>query len=859
MARLVERSEQLAMLHVLFEQARAGSGRLVGLSAEAGGGKSALIQAFSDAVASQTTVLIGWCDPFDTPRPAGPLLDMGPRLGPAVVQILREDGREGLFDAVLAELASAARPTVLVVEDAHWADGTTLDLLRFLGRRIAGRPALLIFSFRDDEVGPMHPLRAVLGDLATQRAVTRLDLPPLTLGGVTELATGHGVDARRLLETSGGNPFFVTELLQAADWTDVPRTVADAVVARLGRLPSSARHAVAVAAMVGARAEPSVLYDVPGVSPADLDAAVQAGLMRLTPPAYTFRHELVRQAVLSVVTSGERQKIAADVLATLRMRPREEDALARLAELAEAARDADAVADYAPAAARRAAELGAHRQAAAQYERALRFLTDAGDRVVILEALLVERYLLGELDGAISACTDAAAIRQTEGDRRRHGDDLRWLGRLHWYHGDGARALATARQALDVLEPLGPSAELAMALSLLSQLHMLAAHYAEAITWGEQALVLSRRLDLPDVTAHALNNVGTSRIAAGDLDGMHTLYESLHLSLAIGSEDHVARAYVNIASEMVSLRRVDEGLRVADAGLAFCAAHDLDLQVPYLRGTRAQLLAHSGRWDEAVAEAKNALAESHGERLHEYVARLPLATIQMRRGGSADLADLGRRAWDLDELQRLVPYACVLAEWHWLTGTPVGEDNDIRRIYARGMNGESRTEMTDLGVWLGRLGLSVPPDVDSLGPMRGAYTDAVVTAGRLADLANPYDAAVCLLSGDENEVLRAAEIFAALGAQPALRLARARLRQLGVTRIPRGPRASTTANELGLTARQREVLELVAEGLGNTQIAERLFLSERTVEHHVSAVLSKLGAATRVEAATRLGYRSTSD
>ncbi|MCW2497045.1 AAA family ATPase [Jatrophihabitans sp.] len=850
MAQLLERAAELAQLQEHLDAALDGTGRLVCIAAEAGGGKSSLVQAFGDASAARAPILTGWCDPLDTPRPAGPLLDMGRGLGEAVHSALRDEQRAGVFDALLTELERA--PRVLVFEDAHWADGTTLDLLRFLARRIGRLPTLVLVTFRDDEAPPA--LRTWLGDLATLPWVSRLALAPLTVAAVAELSHGSGSDAAALWRSTGGNPFFVAELLaQRAD--AVPATVADAVLARLSRLSDRARHAACVAAVAGARAEPSLLYDLPGVGPAELDECARGGLLRLTPPVFTFRHELVRQAVLSVVSAGEQRELAAVVLAGLRRRSGDEDALARLAELADLAGDADAVLEYAPAAARRAAGLGAHREAAAQYERALRWIGEAGDRAALLESLAVERYLFGELGGAIEARLAAGALRRSSGELLRLGDNLHWLARLRWYAGDNAEAFRCAQEALECLRPLGPSAELAMTLSGLSQLCMLRAAYAESIEWGEQALALSRRLELPAVTAHALNNIGTSRSRSAEESGLEEVRESLALSLQIGSEDHASRAYINLGSGLVGLRRITEARTLVDEGVAYCQARDLDLQLPYLRSMRAQLLVHAGHWDDATAEAEAVLAHSVGNAVHAYVARLPLAIVAVRRGLPVDLDDLGRRARELGELQRLLPYAAVRAEQLWLTGRPLDAGSDVLAVYESAVAAGAWMELTDLAIWLHRLGSAVAPEADAVGPLRGGISDPPACAARLLKLGNPYDAALCLLSGEEAAVRSAAEILAGLGAQPALAKAQARLRELGVTRIPRGPRRATAEHELRLTARQDEVLTLVAEGLTNAQIAARLFLSERTVDHHVAAILRVLGVTSREQAAQQFRHR----
>jgi DNA-binding CsgD family transcriptional regulator len=782
---------------------------------------------------------------------------MGRGLGEVVQAILRDDGRPGLFNAVLAELGTATALRLLVFEDAHWADGVTLDLLRFLGRRIASLPTLVLVSYRDDETGPAHPLRALLGDLATQRGVSRIELLPLSLGAITELAADRDADAASVLALTGGNPFFVTELLQHPNAAQVPATVGDAVLARLRRISPAARHAATVAATIGARVEPSVLYDLPGVGAADLDECVGAGLMRLTPPVFTFRHELVRQAVLSVCSVGERREISAAVLAVLRSKSFDDDALSRLAELSEAAGDADAVWAYAPAAARRAAGLGAHREAAAQYERALRWVVEADQRADLLEPLALEQYLVGVLPDAIASRREAVRLRRVLDEPLRVGDGLRWLARLHWYAGEGSIADGYATEALELLTPLGPSPELAMALSLQSQLLMLSGGYAGAISWGEQALELARELNLPDVVAHALNNIGTALSASGDESGIALVHESLAMSLAINSEDHAGRAYVNLASELVGLRRLDDARAVLDDAIQYCYDRDLDLQTPYLRSMRAQLKVHLGLWDEAVIEAREVLAGPGLTPLHTFAAGIPLALVPLRRGERVDLADLRQRAYELDEIQRLVPYACVQAEMVWLGGGSLDADSDAAKVYSRAMEMDNGHDVVELSAWLRRCGLDVTAPRDSYGALADIVSDPLTCAGRLAALGNHYDAALCLLEGDAADAAKAADVFARLGAAPALARAQARLRGLGATRIPRGLRTWTVADHDGLTHRQSQILALIAEGLSNAEIAARLFLSQRTVDHHVSAVLAKLGVPNRAAAALRYGHRGT--
>ena len=849
MVRLLERDDQLARLRYLFEQATLGFGHLVFIGGEAGAGKSLLVQTFTESIAAQAQVLVGWCDPVSPPRPAGPLVDMARGFGDPVSSVLRHESRPGLFDAVYADLAAAQRRTVLVFEDVHWADETTLDLLRFLGRRLGTAPALVLATYRDDETGPDHPLRSRLGDLATQSTVSRMALAPLSLDAVTTLAGESSVDVSRIWARTGGNAFFVTEVLQAGS-DDVPATVADAVLARVGRLSSTARHALTAAAVLGPRAERFVLLELVDGDNEAVDECVHAGLLQLSSPVFTFRHELVRQAVLSGIGDGQRRRLNAQVLDALRARRADQD-LARLAELAENADDGAAVVEFAPAAGLRAARLGSHREAATQYARALRFALGEDERADLLQRLAIEHYLTGDLISAVESGEQALSLRRVLGQQQQTGEALRWLSRFYWYSGNRATGERCAAESLDVLTPLGPSAELAMAMSSQSQLLMLGGEHEAAIRWGTRAIALATDLDLPDVVAHAMNNVGTSESALGIPEGLRRLRRSVELSLELSNAgDHVARAYTNLSHHLVGLRLLEDAAIVLDEGLAYCASYDLDVQIPYLRATRALMNVHRGRWTEAMTEATEILALRGSSPIHRFAGLLPAVMVSIRTGAPNPemTRELGQLAHDLDEVQRLAPYACVLAESYWLAGQQVTVDPELSAIYARTTSSGERTAATELAWWLSRAGLAVDPPTIRHGAFRNALTDPRSAAAHLELVGSRYDAAACLMEGNEEDLHRALEIFNRLGAKPAAAAAQAMLRKLGASKIPRGPRPTTRRDPHGLTTRQLEVLDLMAEHLTNAEIAQRLFLSERTVDHHVSAILSKLQVRTREDA-----------
>ena len=367
---LLERESSLALLNEYAAQATHGEGRLVLLSGEAGVGKSALVERLCrdlpDARWSWST-----CDGLFTPRPLGPLFDLAEQFGGALLERCRAGAdREELFRALLGQVSASGGLDVVVVEDIHWADEATLDLLRYLSRRLRDAAVLLIATYRDDGLASGDPLRVTLGDLGSHRCTRRVGLVPLSPEAVRKLAGGSGLPAPELYRLTGGNPFYVTEVLRAG-MEEVPPSARDAVLARAARLSGDAREMLDVAALTGARVEAQLLESVTGCAPSVLDELLESGLLVGDGAQVRFRHEIARLAVAHAVAGHRCQVIHGLVLAALRSFGCDDDA--RMAFHAEAAGDGAAVLRYAAAAARRAARLASHREAAAQYERALRF------------------------------------------------------------------------------------------------------------------------------------------------------------------------------------------------------------------------------------------------------------------------------------------------------------------------------------------------------------------------------------------------------------------------------------------------------------------------------------------------------
>ncbi len=766
-------------------------------------------------------------------------MDIAEEAGGELAALVAEGATPGTLATALA--AELRRPAIVVLEDLHWADEATLDVVRLLARRIESLPALVIATYRDDELDRAHPLRMVLGALPS-RIADRVAPPPLSPEAVAELAPE--IDHAELHRRTGGNAFFVTEAL-AAGGTDLPATVRDAVLARGARLDAAGRALLDAVAIVPQRTELWLLEAL--TEPDALDACLASGMLRADRDAIAFRHEIARVAVEEALSPLERQRLHRRALAALAAAANPD--LARLAHHAEAAGDVEAVLRYAPAAGERAAQLGSHREAAAQFARALRY----DQRADLLERLSYECYLTDRIEDAIDARRAALALHH---DPLRQGDAHRWLSRLAWFSGDNATAEREAWLAVDLLEPLGPGPELAMAYSNLAQLRMLAYDEPGATEWGERAIELAERLGDTAILAHALNNVGTARLLGSKADGRSLLLQSLELALDAGFEEHVARAYTNLGSGLLDVRDLASAERYLDAGIEYCAERDLDSWLLYMSGYRARLSLERGDWDAAADTAMEVLAHPGAAVPTRITPLVVIGRLRARRGDPAPFEPLDEAlalAGGTGEAQRIAPVAAARAEAHWLAGTndPIDAETAAAAALAEGdpwLAGELYT-------WRRRAGLT-----DDVAPERVAEPyrlHGAAAAAAWTTIGCVYEAALALAEAEsEADQRRGLDALQALGARPAAaRVARA-LREGGARDVRRGPRTTTRANPAGLTTREVEVLALVAEGLRNAEIAGRLFLTEKTVAHHVSAVLRKLDVSSRAQAgleAARLG------
>jgi DNA-binding CsgD family transcriptional regulator/tetratricopeptide (TPR) repeat protein len=624
----------------------------------------------------------------------------------------------------------------------------------------------------------------------------------------------------------------------------VPASIRDAVALRLASIGAGAREVAELAAVVPGPAELSLL----GAPAEAVDECIAAGLLSLHGDALAYRHDLARRAVEDGLSPLRRRELNRGVLGALEAAG-EPDA-ARLVHHARNAGDAEAIRRLAPVAARAAAAAGGHRQACEHWEAAL----EAGHQDA-LEGVAIEAFLCAQVDRALEARQALLAVHEASGDTLRAGDDLRWLSRIHWWAGYGTKAADAADRAIALLEAYPDSRELAMALSARSQLAMLAERHEEAISLGRRAEALARRIGDRETVMHALTNVGTTYVQLGDERGPGLLEEAFGLALEDGHDDHAARALVNLATGTITRRRDDRAAPGhVERALGFARERELEGYQQYLLGVRAYLWLLRGEWERADADARASIAFGEENGVSLCPALIVIGRLQARRGdpcAAETLDDAWQRAVHTGELQRLGPAAAALAEHAWLEGDLEAVAEVARPAHELAASRGDRWARGELAHWLWRAGAPVQPAADEPEPYARAMAgDWRGAAEAWARLGFPYEEAEALSdAGEEAARLAALERFEALGAARAAAHLRRRLRAAGVKRIPRGPRAASREGPAGLTPREVEVLERISRGATNAEIAKELVISPKTVDHHVSAVLGKLGVGSRREAA----------
>ena len=850
---LLERDLHLKALRSALSEAD-DEGRVALVYGEAGIGKTSLVEHFIKENKNSWRLLQGACDSLFTPRPLGPLYDIASQIQRNLPMLLRAETNRGvIFSACLNELKT--QRTILLIEDIHWADEATLDLLKYLGRRIRQTTSLMVITYRDDEIGVDHPLRLLLGDLASSNALHRIPVSSLTNEAVREMAKDKNIDPITLHDMTNGNPFFITEVLAAE--SGIPETVRDAVLARAARLSLSARSVLETAAVIGSRSESWLLSKIIGAESSYVEECTSKGMLQTQGDYYAFRHELARQTILESISPQRKMSLHRMILNKLTEAPEAYNDYARLANHAAGTKDGEAVLEFAPAAARQASSLGAHRQAAVHYKTALQYMgmVPLEVRAELLDSYSDECSLLDQQTEAKQAQQDALLIWRQLGQREKEGRAYRRLSEIEHKFILSQEREQNILHAIELLETLPPSKELARAYSQMASLHLRLnkASGRDPIYWGTRAMELAEQLGDEETLVHALNTLGTWKIMIGrNTEGQVQLERSLQLSLDHGLPVHAALALYSLFNRK-SPNEVSH--QYGMMGIEYCIQHDLDqLHISFLVA-RANIRFLQGEWDEAYHDIQSVLNRTSDKTSVGIRARAILFQLMARRGEPISPDIIGAmRVWNSESY--FIPAKCAFAarfaELAWLRGDLVQCRAEAEATFQMASQHYDLPYASDdfgeLSYWMWRVGdIKEPPaniPETYSAQIRGDWRTA---AQMWEKIGCPYEQAMALMDGDEAAQLAALEIFERLGARPAMKILKQKMRSEGI-RIPRGPRPATRENPFGLTAREMDVLGSLVKGQSNNAIAQQLSLSTRTVEYHIASILQKMGVQSRNEA-----------
>jgi len=849
---LLERKDSLNKLSLLVKDASYGEGRTVLLSGEAGIGKTSLIKYFTDGFNSDTEILWGNCDALFTPRPLGPLYDIAHQMKSNLIKMLEnEEKRVYIFSAFINHLESTSNLKIVVVEDIHWADESTLDLIKFLARRINRTHSILILSYRDEEIDTGHPLRSIFGNLPNSETI-RIRLYPLSETAVNALMKNAGIKNEKLYEKTSGNPFYVTEVIASKN-EELPSSVKDAVIAHTSKLPTDTKKLLEIISVIPTKVEFDFLKKLINNAEEHIDLCINKALLITENELISFRHELARLAILDSVSEMKRIQLHQKVLDTLLQDDNKHTLLAQIVHHAVQARDKNAIVKYAPLAAKQASILHSHREAALHYQTAIENSKDLPieEKLKLFEGRYNECFLTAQHKEAIKACESIQAILQDLNEPFQLGENYRKLSVSFESLTESSKYEEYIEKAIKILKNLPPSPQLAMTYSTRSSIYMGNEKPYLAKEYGEKALKLARTLNEPRTEIHALINIGIAKMYINDEMGERDLIKSLSLAQSQEFYTGVLRAFVNLGLCNLARKNFENAQKYFTEGISYCHENDLDMFRLNMIGGLSKIILDHGDWNKASEKAEYVLRQEIVDPLDQRIAFAVIGIIRARRNDPEALINFDKSIPTPDKKGECAFIAKMAkAEAYWLSNKldQVIEEIETNNLHI--MESNNPWKIGELSFWLWKAGRlsEIPKNIAKpyLLQIKGDWRGAVEEWKKLNC---PYQEALALADGDEDSKREALSILESLGATGTINLIKQEMRKEGIKNIPQGPRESTKKNPAGLTKRQLEVLRLLPEGLSNSEIASKLFVSPKTIDHHISAILSKLNLHSRAEAA----------
>jgi DNA-binding CsgD family transcriptional regulator len=852
---LIEREGFLKSLRTKFEDIAEGEGHCILLSGEAGIGKTSLVRAFCKEIKNNCIIYHGTCDALFTPRPLAPLYDIICQISNDLWENSGEIAdRAGLFIRVFHELDSQRRATLIVFEDIHWADEATLDFIKFLARRITRIPCLFILTYRDNEIHSHHPLRNVLGQLPSD-SFTSLHLTPLSRQAVEKMVGEKGYSREDVYAISGGNPFYVNEIL-ASYSPGVPDNIKDSILSVFNQQNEKTKHVWRILSVLPTGFEIKYLEKMVPSYMAAVENSLDSKILILKEGLIFFKHELYRRTIEASLSPLLRVALNKKILDLFKDSFEKNQELERIIHHAKNANEYELVSHYAPRAATHAASVGAHIEASRLYLSAIEYYQGNNEDTLIqfYEAYSYECYLINRHKEAIIYIEKSLALCKKKNELEKIGNCFRFLSRLWWFDGNRKQAENFGEQAIEVLDKQPSSKAKAMACSNMSQLKSAMDQSGECIFWAEKAIAIAQEVGDTETLAHALNNMGSMLMLnqSSMQTGIELLQQSLEIALKNSYHEHVARVYTTLGSNGVTIKDYALAKKALEEGIQYCEERDLDSQKLYMLSFKSRLNLETGKWKEAYCIADDLIKIENLPHFIKIGALTVLATIKIRRGDQDALPlllEARAKSFETMELQRIIPTFLALLEYEWITGKSYIETEALSRAINMMVQLGKFSKKSRFYFWLRKTRKDYLLIKEKYEDYDGCcITMALKEAALWEKWGCPYEQALALFEGSVTDKKRAITIIHTLGADAIYKKMKMEMRIFGIKSIPRGIRKTTRSNSAHLTERELDVLQLLKEGLHNKEIADRLYISAKTVDHHISAILFKLDVNSRIKA-----------
>ncbi len=852
---LIERAGFLASLQTKFENVAEGEGHSVFISGEAGIGKTLLVKTFCREKKDDCKIYQGTCDALFAPRPLAPLYDIALQMGNNFMQNSGDIAdRSALFTRFFHELSKQKEPTLLVFEDIHWADEATLDFIKFLARRITGIHCLFLLTYRDEEIHSRHPVKNIMGQLPAD-SFTRLQLAPLSRQAVEKIAAEKGYKGEDVYGISGGNPFYVNEIL-ASYSPGIPENIKDSILSVYNRQDENTRRIWEILSVLPTGFETSRLEKMEPSYSTAIENSLGSKILIVKDKLIFFKHELYRRTIEASLSPLVRVSLNKRILDLFLENFEQHNETERIIHHAKNANEYDLVVRYAPLAARKAASMGAHIEASKLYFSAIEYY-QGNDKDLLLqfyEPYSYECYLTNRIKEAIIYQGRALNLWKAKNNIEKTGNCMRFLSRLWWYEGNHTQAESYATQAVETLENQPSSRAKAMAFSNMSQLKMCSGLTAECLSWGEKTIAIAQGLEDQEVLSHVLNNIGTIQIwiPSSRQKGIDLLLQSLDIALKNAYHEHAARAYTNLICCGMDIKDYVFAEKTLKAGIHYCEERNLDALISCLISCKARWNLETGNWTEALDIAERLIKNENLVPIAKIEALVVAAKIKMRRGDAGAvpmLLEAMPKAFGMMELEYMIPVMTGLLEYEWINGERVIEEKALEQIMDMVGHMGNIFKNSEFAYWLLKARNQRAPLKKFYEGYQVPDKKAAGTAAALWEkLGCPYEQALILFEGNEIDKRKAIGIVHKLGAHTVYEKMKLQMRASGIKSIPRGIRKTTQSNAAFLTERELGVLQLLQEGMQNKEIAARLFISAKTVDHHISSILFKLDVNSRAKA-----------